>query len=206
MSMQDVINDIDSLTVEVSRDVVAYLSAEPVGSKQATFLEYFNNLDGDPANDVIEYLVSCVDRLDYGNIENVEETDPKDDIIRGLIRQLSAQNQEIKALIQKVEDRNAGTIENGLRIESVADKVDAQIKGVMVAVSNIPAPVDNTQDFKEMTGGAIRAISAISTDNQAVLADMSQKLGQKPLRFDVSRNKDGNITSIIPVYSRPSNG
>lgn len=131
-----------------------------------------------------------------------KKVDPKDKLIKELIDQLNARNEDIKTLLLKIEDRNAGTIENGLVIESIKENLGAQVQCITDSIRNIPKPIDQTPMIKEAINSGISANMEISSNNQDVLRELTQKIEQKPLRFDINRNNDGNITAIIPVYAR----
>ena len=49
---------------------------------------------------------------------------------------------------------------------------------------------------------AIKAMKEIVGHNDAAMGEVLSRLAVRPLRFEITRDKTGDMTTIIPIYER----
>ena len=65
-----------------------------------------------------------------------------------------------------------------------------------------PEPVKVSAPDNKLADEAIKSMKAIAGNSDAAMLEIINRLAVRPLRFDLTRDKTGDLVSIIPIYER----
>jgi len=91
------------------------------------------------------------------------------------------------------------------KIEALIKK-KAQVKAIAPVIKVIEQPNFSPEIIKQSKATEKMAIQAIASmrdsvnNNQAVMGEIIKRIGFKPIRFDIERDRKGDMVRIIPVY------
>lgn len=75
----------------------------------------------------------------------------------------------------------------------------AKMERMGVKVHRNPVAPDKTAMLAEQ---AIASMRDAINHNEAVMGEVIARLTSRPVRFDISRDNKGNMTSITPIYDK----